>query len=41
MLEKWKSALNHTHKKRKDSLETQAVLLIFSPKPEISGVIVQ
>ena len=32
---------NHSHKKRKDSLETRAVLLIFSLKFEISGVAVQ
>ena len=32
---------NHSHKKRKDSLETRAVLLIFSLKLEISGVAVQ
>ena len=32
----------HRHKKRKDSnLETQAVLLILSLEPEISGVTVQ
>ena len=30
-----------SHKKRKDSLETQAVLLIFSPELEIFGVSVQ
>ena len=32
---------NHSHKKREDSLETRAVLLIFSPELEISGVAVQ
>ena len=31
----------HSHKKRKDSLETRAVLLIFSPELEIFGVAVQ
>ena len=31
----------HSHKKRKDSLETRAVLLIFSLELEISGVAVQ
>ena len=31
----------HSHKKRKDSLETPAILLIFSLKLEISGVAVQ
>ena len=31
----------HSHKKRKNSLETQAVLLIFSLELEISGVVVQ
>ena len=31
----------HSHKKRKDSLETQAVLLTFSPELEIFGVSVQ
>ena len=31
----------HSHKKRKDNLETRAVLLIFSVKLEISGVAVQ
>ena len=33
--------LYHSHKKRKDSLETPAVLLIFSLELEISGVAVQ
>ena len=28
----------HSHKKRKDSLETRAVLLIFLPELEIFGV---
>ena len=32
---------NHSHKKRKYSLETRAVLLIFSLELEISGVAVQ
>ena len=32
---------HHSHKKRKDSLETRAVLLIFSLELEISGVAVQ
>ena len=31
----------HSHKKRKDSLETQAVLFTFSLELEISGVAVQ
>ena len=31
----------HIHKKRKDSLEARVVLLIFSLKLEISGVVVQ
>ena len=31
----------HSHKKRKDSLKTRAVLLIFSLELEISGVAVQ
>ena len=31
----------HSHKKQKDSLETRAVLLIFSLKFEISGLAVQ
>ena len=31
----------HSHKKRKDSLETRAVLLIFLLELEISGVAVQ
>ena len=30
--------LNHSHKKRKDNLETRAVLLIFSFELEISGM---
>ena len=33
--------LHHSHKKRKDSLETRAVLLIFSTELEIFGVAVQ
>ena len=32
---------NHSHKKRKDSLETRTVLLIFFLELEISGVAVQ
>ena len=32
---------NYSHKNRKDSLETRAVLLIFSLELEISGVAVQ
>ena len=31
----------HSHKKRQDSLETRAVLLIFSLELKISGVAVQ
>ena len=31
----------HSHKKRKDSLEARAVLLIFSPELEIFGATVQ
>ena len=34
-------SLYHSHKKRKDSLETRTVLLIFSPELEIFGVAVQ
>ena len=34
------STLNHSHKKRKDSLETWAVLLIFSFELEIFEVAV-
>ena len=33
--------LKRSHKERKDSLETRAVLLIFSLEHEISGVAVQ
>ena len=33
--------LLHSHKKRRDGLETRAVLLIFSLELEISGVAVQ
>ena len=33
-------ALNHSHKKRKDSLETRVVLLIFLLELEVSGVTV-
>ena len=33
--------IGHSHKKRKDSLETLVVLLIFSLELEISGVAVQ
>ena len=36
-----KSSCKHSHKKQKDSLETQAVLLMFSLELEISGVAVQ
>ena len=36
-----KLRLDHSHKKRKDSLETRAVLLISSLELEISGVAVQ
>ena len=32
---------NHSHKKRKDSLETRATLLIFSFELEISGMAIQ
>ena len=35
------SFIIHNHKKRKDSLETRAVLLVFSLELEISGVAVQ
>ena len=35
------SSYPHSHKKRKDSLETRAVLLIFSFELEMSGVAVQ
>ena len=35
------SRFEHSHKKRKDSLETRAVLLIISFELEISGVAVQ
>ena len=34
-------SLKHSHKKRKDSLETRAVLLIFPLEIEISGEAVQ
>ena len=34
-------SLEHSHKKRKDDLETRAVLLILSLEREISGVAVQ
>ena len=34
-------SLEHSHKKRKDTLETRAVLLIFSLELEISGVAIQ
>ena len=37
----FQASFNHNHKKRKDSLETRAVLLIFSLELEISGVTVQ
>ena len=33
--------LYHSHKKRKDSLETRAVVLIFSLELEMPGVAVQ
>ena len=33
--------MKHSHKKRKDSLETRGVLLIFSLELETSGVAVQ
>ena len=36
--DKWS---RHSHKKRKYSLQTRAILLIFSPELEISGVAVQ
>ena len=32
---------NHNHKKRKDTLETRAALLVFSLELEISGVAAQ
>ena len=35
------SVFSHTHKKRKDSLETRAPFLIFSLELEIPGVAVQ
>ena len=35
------SAVNHSHKKRKESLETLGVLLIFPFELEISAVAVQ
>ena len=35
------NSFKHSHKKRKDSLEILAVLLIFSLEMEISGVVVQ
>ena len=35
------TASNHSHKKRKDSLETWFVLLIFSLELEISEVAMQ
>ena len=35
------SAVNHSHKKRKESLETLGVLLIFLFELEISAVAVQ
>ena len=35
------AALQHSHKKRKDSLETRTVLLAFRLELEISGVAVQ
>ena len=33
--------LEHSHKKRKHSLETRAVVLIISLELEISGVVIQ
>ena len=36
-----KNNYKHSHKKRKDGLETRAILLIFSPELEIFGVAVQ
>ena len=36
-----KVKFHHSHKKRKDSLETRTILLIFSLELEISGVAVQ
>ena len=33
--------MKHSHRKRKDSLETRAVLLIFLLELEISGMAVQ
>ena len=33
--------LDHSHKKRKDNVETRAALLIFSLELEMSGVAVQ
>ena len=36
-----KATLKHFHKKRKDSLETRAILLIFFLELTISGVAVQ
>ena len=35
------AALQHSHKKRKDSLETRAILLVFWLKREISGLALQ
>ena len=35
------STCNHSHKKRKDSLERRAVLLIFLLELEVYGVAVQ
>ena len=35
------AVLQHGHKKREDSLEIRAVLLIFWPELEISGMAVQ
>ena len=35
------ASLKHSHKKRKDNLETRAVLLILSLEREITGVAVQ
>ena len=34
-------SLGHSHKKRKDSLETRALLLIFLLEIEMSGMAIQ
>ena len=41
IIESIKMISNHSHKKRKDTLETRAVLLVFSLELEISGVATQ